>query len=154
MLLSRWPLDDFRVHQLPNPNRREQRIAVSALVTLPGGHRLRFIGVHLDANGDDGDRWLQAGRLQDLFANDLMPAIMAGDFNDRPESRVMTRMLSLWADASAASPQPTIPAERPRARIDFVLLRPPGAWRAVQSKVLPESVASDHRALLVEVRVR
>lgn len=154
MLLSRWPLEDFRVHPLPNPNRREQRIAVSALVTLPGGRRLRFIGAHLDASREDGDRWLQIGRLQDLFANDLTPAIMAGDFNDRPESRVMVRMLSLWEDASASSPQPTIPAGDPEARIDFVLLRPPGAWRAVHSEVLPESVASDHRAVLVEIRVR
>ncbi len=154
MLLSRWPMEDFRVHLLPNPKRREQRIAVSALIALPGGPRLRFIGAHLDASREDGDRWLQVGRLQDLFANDLVPSIIAGDFNDRPESRVMVRMLSLWEDASAAHAQPTIPAEHPEARIDFVLLRPPGAWRSVHSEVLPESVASDHRALLVEIRVR
>jgi endonuclease/exonuclease/phosphatase family metal-dependent hydrolase len=154
MLLSQWLLEDFRVHLLPDPNRRDQRIAISALVALPGGKRFRLIGAHLDASREDGDRWLRVGRLQDLFANDLMPAIMAGDFNDRPASRVMVRMLSLWEDASASSPQPTIPAERPDARIDFVLLRPPGAWQAVRSEVLPESVASGHRAVLVETRAR
>ena len=37
----------------------------------------------------------------------VQPVIMAGDFNDRPESRVMTRMLSLWADASAGNPMPS-----------------------------------------------
>lgn len=151
MILSRWPLTDFTVHRLPNPAKREQRIAVSARIAPPGLPEFRFIGTHLDATGDDGDRWLQAGRLQDLFANDLVPSIMAGDFNARPESRVMTRMLSLWADASVANPMPTIPAEKPDARIDFVLVKPPGAWRVKHSEVLPEAVASDHRPVLVEL---
>lgn len=153
MLLSRWPLEDFAVHLLPNPSQREQRIAVSARISPPDLPSFRFIGTHLDHVSDDGDRWLQAGRLQDLFANDLLPAIMAGDFNARPESRVMTRMLSLWADASAGNPMPTIPAEKPDARIDFVLVRPPGAWRVKHSEVLAEAVASDHRPLLVELGV-
>lgn len=151
MLLSRWPLENFTVHRLPNPNNREQRLAVSARIAPPGMTPFRFIGMHLDATRDDGDRWLQAGWLQDRFANDLEPSIMAGDFNDRPESRVMTRMLSLWQDAAAANPQPTIPAGKPDARIDFVLVRPPGAWRVKHSEVLPEAVASDHRPLLVEL---
>lgn len=154
MLLSRWPLADFAVHRLPNPANREQRLAVSARITPPGRPAFRFIGTHLDASREDGDRWLQAGRLQDLFANDLMPSIMAGDFNDRPESRVMTRMLSLWHDAAAERPEPTIPAEVPKDRIDFVLARPPGAWRIVRTEVLPEPVASDHRPLLAELLAR
>ncbi len=154
MLLSRWPLADFTVHRLPNPSKREQRLAVSARISPPGRPAFRFIGTHLDASREDGDRWLQAGRLQDLFANDLVPAIMAGDFNDRPESRVMTRMLSLWQDAAADRPEPTIPADRPNDRIDFVLVRPPGAWRVVRTQVLPESTASDHRPVLAELTAR
>lgn len=151
MILSRWPLAEFAVHLLPNPAKREQRIATSALIAPPGMKPFRFINLHLDATGDDGDRWQQAGRLQELFANDLVPSIMAGDFNARPESRVMTRMLSLWQDASIGNPMPTIPAEKPEARIDFVLVRPPGVWRLKHSEVIVDSVASDHRPVLVEL---
>jgi endonuclease/exonuclease/phosphatase family metal-dependent hydrolase len=154
MILCRWPLKEFAVQRLPNPSKREQRIATTALITPPGRTPFRFINMHLDATGEDGDRWLQAGRLQDLFANDLTPAIMAGDFNDLPESRVMTRMLSLWADASADAPQPTNPAAQPKVRIDFVLVRPPGAWRVKHSEVIADAVASDHRPLLVELSAR
>jgi endonuclease/exonuclease/phosphatase family metal-dependent hydrolase len=60
-------------------------------------------------------------------------------------------MFDHWEDASAASPAPTIPAGKPTARIDYVLLRPPGAWRVQSSEVLAEPVASDHRPLLVEL---
>ena len=151
MLLSRWPLSEFQVHTLPNPEKREQRIALSARVSPPGLAPLRFVGTHLDASRDDGDRWLQAARLQELFGVDPGPVILAGDFNDRPESRVMQRMFADWEDASAAAPAPTIPAGKPTARIDYVLLRPRGGWRVTRTEVIAEAVASDHRPVLVEL---
>jgi endonuclease/exonuclease/phosphatase family metal-dependent hydrolase len=153
VLLSRWPLTDFQVELLPNPRNREQRIAVSASVQPPGWPVLRFIGAHLDATRTDEDRWLQAERLLTAF-NGSYPAILAGDFNDQPESRVMRRLLESWEDTAAENPQPTIPVENPRDRIDFILVRPRGNWRVVRSEVLPEAVASDHRPLLTEIALR
>lgn len=35
-LLSRWPLEEFTVHALPNPANVEPRIAISATVRPPG----------------------------------------------------------------------------------------------------------------------
>ncbi len=150
-LLSRWPLEDFVVHALPNPANVEPRIAISATVRPPGLPALRFIGTHLDATRDDTARWQQALRLNELFAHDTAPTIFVGDFNARPDTRVMKALFEHFADASAASPAPTSPAKQPTARIDYVLLRPAPAWRVVSSKVLPEAVASDHRPLLVEL---
>ncbi len=154
MLLSRWPISDFQVHALPNPVKREQRIALSARIAPPGMTPLRFVGTHLDASRDDGDRWVQAARLQEWFGSDPGPVILAGDFNDQPESRVMQRLLADWEDASAAAPAPTIPARNPTARIDFVLLRPRSGWRVNRSEVLVEAMASDHRPVLVELMGR
>lgn len=150
-LLSRWPLEEFTVHTLPNPAKVEPRIAISATVRPPGGPPLRFIGTHLDATRDDTARWLQARRLNELFAHDTVPTIFAGDFNARPETRVMKTLFEHFADASAATPAPTIPAKQPTGRIDYVLLRPTRFWRVVSSTVLPEADASDHRPLLVEL---
>lgn len=149
LLLSRWPLAGFEVHRLPNPSRREQRLALSARITTPRGQSFRFVGLHLDATREDGDRFLQAEALDGLFGGDDLPTVLAGDFNAVPESRVMGRLLGKWADASASNPMPTIPAEKPDARIDFVLCRPVGRWRVVESRVIAEAVASDHRPLLV-----
>ena len=150
-LLSRWPLSDFTVHPLPNPAKVEPRIAISATVRPPGQPAFRFVGTHLDATRDDTARWQQAARLIELFGADTTPTILVGDLNARPETRIIKALLQPFADASAASPAPTIPAEKPTGRIDFVLLRPITTWRVVSSTVIPEAVASDHRPLLVEL---
>ena len=150
LILSRWPISDFEVHLLPNPSKREQRIAVSARITPPGGKPFLFVGLHLDATRDDGDRWLQAGRLLELFGEGTDPAVFAGDFNATPESRVMGRVLPRWSDSAAASPAATVPAEKPSERIDFILHRPGTGWTVRRSEVLAEAVASDHRAVLTE----
>ena len=150
-LLSRWPMENFTVHPLPNPAKAEQRIALSATVNPPGLPPVRFIGTHLDASRDEAARVQQAVKLNELFAQDDSLTILMGDFNARPDTRVMEPLLKVWADASAASPAPTIPSKKPTGRIDYVLLRPAGVWRILSSTVLPEAVASDHRPVLVEL---
>ena len=150
-LLSRWPLADFTVHPLPNPAKVEPRIAISAIVRPPGQPAFRFVGTHLDATRDDTARWQQAARLIELFGADATPTILIGDLNARPETRIMQALLRPFTDASARQPAPTSPAENPKARIDFVLLRPATTWRVLSSTVIPEAVASDHRPLLVEL---
>lgn len=151
-LLSRWPLSDFTVHPLPNPAKVEPRIAIAATVRPPGQPAFRFVGTHLDATRDDTARWQQAARLIELFGTDATPTILIGDLNARPETRIIKALLPSFTDASAASPAPTIPAENPTGRIDFILLRPSTIWRVVSSTVIPEPVASDHRPLLVELQ--
>ncbi len=150
-LLSRWALEEFTVHPLPNPAKVEPRIAISAVVRPPGLPAVRVIGTHLDASRDDAARRQQAVALNDLFAKDDTLTILLGDLNARPETPVIQTLFQVWADASVASPSPTIPSKKPTGRIDYVLLRPAGVWRVISSTVLPEAVASDHRPLLVEL---
>lgn len=149
-LLSRWGLKDFEVHPLPNPSGREPRMAISARVRPPGWPEFRFAGTHLDHVRDDRDRWEQAGRLIEIFGGSE-PTVLVGDFNARPDSRVMQRLLAGWEDAARGNPEPTIPAESPRERIDYVLLRPAAFWTVRDIRVWPEAAASDHRPVLVEV---
>jgi endonuclease/exonuclease/phosphatase family metal-dependent hydrolase len=150
-LLSRWPLEDFTVHPLPNPAKVEPRIAISAVVRPPGLPAVRVIGTHLDASRDDAARRQQAIALNDLFAKDDTLTLLLGDLNARPETPVIQTLFTVWADASIGTPLPTIPSKKPTGRIDYVLLRPAGVWRVISSTVLPEAVASDHRPLLVEL---
>jgi endonuclease/exonuclease/phosphatase family metal-dependent hydrolase len=150
-LLSRWPLEDFIVHPLPNPAKVEPRIAIVATVRAPGMKPFRFVGTHLDASRDDTARWQQAQKLNELLAGEATPTILVGDFNARPETRVMQELLGKFSDASTASPAPTSPAKHPTGRIDYVLLRPAGTWITRSSVVIAEPVASDHRPVLVEL---
>ena len=38
---------------------------------------------------------------------------------------------------------------RPRLRVDYVLIRPATRWRVIESSIVDDAVASDHRPLLV-----
>ncbi|MFM8357688.1 MAG: endonuclease/exonuclease/phosphatase family protein, partial [Verrucomicrobiota bacterium] len=146
VLLSRWPLAEPRVIRLPGTPGREPRIAVTAVVEPPGWGRLRWTGLHFDASRADEDRWEQAGALLRELSGEAIPQLAAGDFNDPPESRVLQRFLGAggaWEDTAGAAGAPTVPAEAPRSRIDFVLAAPRGRWRAVESVVIAEAVASD-----------
>ena len=150
-LLSRWPLTEFVVHPLPDPTQVEPRIAISAQVRPPGQPGFRFVGTHLDAKSDDNARWQQTTRLIELFGADATPTILVGDFNARPETRILQALTPYFCDASAANPAPTIPAHKPTSRIDYILVRPAAQWQIQASAVLPEAVASDHRPLRVEL---
>lgn len=155
VLLARWPLEETRVVRLPGTTGREPRIAVTAVVEVPGLGRIRWAGVHLDATRTDEDRWEQAGALLREFGGDRLPALLAGDFNATPESRVMRRLLDPaagWVDTAGTEAAATVPAEAPRSRIDYVLASPAPRWRTESSTVLGESLASDHRPLLAVAR--
>jgi hypothetical protein len=42
---------------------------------------------------------------------------------------------------------PTIPVGEPKRQIDFILYRPAPRWKVMETRVLEEAVASDHRAV-------
>ena len=159
VLLSRFALSDVETHPLPGKPESERRIAVSAKLRPWGndGPQVMFVGTHLDHTRDDSDRRRQADEINRLFVrNDGTPVILAGDLNSVPDSEVMKRFQKHWKDAAASvGPQGnTVPAGKPRNRIDYVLLRPADAWHVVETTVLDEPVASDHRPVLAVLQWR
>ena len=165
VVLSRFPIERSETHRLPGEAAAEQRIALAVTVRpRPAGAVIRFISTHLDHRRDETDRLRQGDELNRLFAEDeATPVILAGDFNSVPEFGVMRRLAARWWDAAAHaradSPaqvvgprMATYPAADPARRIDYVLLRPTdGAWRVVEVRVIPETVASDHSPVLAVV---
>ena len=77
---------------------------------------------------------------------------LGGDLNAVPDSETLQHF-RVWTDA-ASNAGPTIPAEKPARRIDYVLLRPAERWRVIDAQVLDQPVASDHRPVLVTVELR
>ena len=75
--------------------------------------------------------------------------ILAGDFNDVPDSPAMKVFGEGWIAVPKAGNPFTIPAPEPKREIDHVLLR--GLKAASPAAVLPEKVASDHRPLVATV---
>jgi endonuclease/exonuclease/phosphatase family metal-dependent hydrolase len=151
-VLSRLPVEKHTVHPLPGKAGAERRTALEVLVRpWEGGPSLTFIATHHDHTRDETDRLRQADEVNRLLATDERrgPLVLAGDLSAVPSSETIKRFAARWTDAAGqAGAAPTIPAGNPRSRIDYVLLRPAGAWHVVETSVVPEAVASDHRPVL------
>ena len=148
-ILSRFTFKKTKVNPLPFSPGKEPRTALEVYVELPSGEEIIFIGTHLDHTRDPKDRVDQAGKINELFYNNKIPTILAGDLNAVPESEPIRLLQNYWTDASASNPKPTFPSSEPRRRIDYVMFLPADRWRVIESRVIDEKVASDHCPLLV-----
>lgn len=149
-ILSRYPLKNVKNHVFASEEGCESRAAITAKVKLgDAGPEVLFIGTHLE-HANTGVRQRQADALTEISSK-IAPisAILAGDFNDAPNSPVIRKICQQWRDATISSPGPTWPADKPAKQIDFVFYRPADLWRVVSSEVVDEPMASDHRPVLV-----
>ena len=145
-ILSRYSYLSTRNHALPSGEGKEPRSALEARVVLRSGDTIVFVGTHFDHTGEV-DRINQADRVREILADIDLPVLLAGDLNATPESRTME---ILFSDLKPSSTDfaPTIPSDGPRAKIDYILYGPPERWRVLESRVICDSIASDHCAFL------
>ena len=121
------------------------------------GPRLWFLCTHLDYRPPDDERMASAKTINELVAKrgDEL-AILAGDLNATPDSRVIAEFAKQWKIAgpgkSVTKPLLTFPASKPDRWIDYVMVRPAERWKIVEVRAFDEPVASDHRPLLAVLR--
>jgi endonuclease/exonuclease/phosphatase family metal-dependent hydrolase len=144
-VLSRLPVNGFVNHSLPG---KEPRGVIQVAVDpLPAGAgaAFDFLGTHLDLN--EPDRLAAVARINEIISErpGVRPMILAGDMNAAPGSRPIAALLQHWVLAQGQQPLLTSPAANPRRQIDFILVRPAARWRVVETRVLDEAMASDHR---------
>lgn len=120
----------------------------------PGGAPLRFISTHFQHNVPE-DRLAEAKAINRLFAADNrnLPTILAGDMNALPDSEPIAELLKTWSNAIDKSASPSAPATKPRSRIDYIFYRPNAKFRVLETKVIPESIASDHRPVFAILNI-
>lgn len=150
-VLSRLPLHSHRNHPLPVYDKGEQRGVLEVIVEGPEDlGPLLFLATHLDHRRDDSERRSSVARIEEIAReHPHLPALLAGDLNDEPDSEVLRRFGHSWEVARSEVPTPTVPAASPRRQIDYVLVRPLDRWKTIEVRVLDEPVASDHRPILV-----
>ena len=114
------------------------------------GPELRFAATHLE-HAQATARVCQAGKLSPLIlgSSSPLPAILAGDFNNAPDSATRKVLLAHWTDTTDERAEPTFPADKPQRKLDYVFFQPASRWRVVETQVVFEPVASDHCPLLV-----
>jgi endonuclease/exonuclease/phosphatase family metal-dependent hydrolase len=102
----------------------------------------------------ESDRYAYVGIINQAVQDFNKPVILAGDLNDSPGSSVMNTFKQKWNVLSDPS-RFTFPADAPTATIDYILGYTGKGYKypVVQTQVLNEPVASDHRPLFVDVRV-
>lgn len=143
-IISRFPIERTRVIDLP-PGPHEPRTALHAIIERPND-RVAIVGVHLDWLDDDQHRFAQAEALLASLADETLPTVVTGDFNDIPGSRT----IDLFDHAWFRLPKPTdaaktFPSEDPTIEIDFVYVIRLGGGKAM---VIDERIASDHRPVV------
>lgn len=147
-VLSKYSFLSTQNHPLKAGKDKEPRAAIEVNIKIKSGDVIRFIGTHLDHTRDATDRNNQAQQLNNLFAQDETPTILAGDLNSRPESDAMKLLFEHWAPSDPKF-EPTFPSDGPpRAKIDYVLYRPANKWRVLETKVICNDKATDHCVLL------
>lgn len=147
-VLTRQPIVRAENRALPDRVDREPRTGLTVDVRVqPDGPLVHFTSTHLDQGREQEHRLEQATFLNDtLAAGGTIPAILAGDMNSRPDTQVMQLLAGRWLAAFPLLP-PVAP-DRPRGLVDHVLARPADDWRALETSVIDDRLASDHRPLL------
>jgi endonuclease/exonuclease/phosphatase family metal-dependent hydrolase len=161
-ILSRYPFNTSGNQTLPFSPESEARTALWAEVAVPDIGPVMFVATHLATSRDGQDRVGQAIELVRSFsAAALTPAgtemprniILAGDFNAGANSDTMFILEYGFADAFVGDSLPTFPADAPVRTYDRILLEKNTSFMPVQSWVLDEAVASDHRPVIVDLEL-
>jgi len=152
-ILSRLPILESKLMQLPSGSNREKRIVIEVVVQPKTGPRFVFACTHLDHSSGENDRAQQIKELKKLFGGGPSQAILAGDFNCTSDNTELAPILAYWSDVDAEKMSPTIPVAMPNRKIDYIFLQRDCPWSVDSAQVLDEPVASDHLPLISTFRL-
>lgn len=153
-ILSKYTFLRFRNIPLPYSPEREPRTAIEIISVLPSGDTIAFVGTHLDYLKDEKDRIAQAEKINEMFASNKYPTILAGDLNAEPGSATIKLLEEKWgASYDKNNFEPTFPSNNPSKKIDYVFFYPKKRWEIIKTEVIQDSIASDHCAYLVILRL-
>lgn len=142
-ILARLPIT--KTTRIPLPG--EPRSALCVTVEGTNQVSFTFIATHLDLA--ENHRLASVPLVEHFFAADPgAPAILAGDLNAQPGSPTILAWEKSWKNATSREGLFTFPVKEPTEQIDFILYRPATCWRVLETKVLEEPIASDHRPIL------
>ena len=149
-ILSRTTFLNTRNVALPYYDNHEPRAALEITTILPSKDTISFIGTHLDHLNDEKDRVVQAKKINEVFSENRYPTILAGDLNAEPGSTPIRILEEIWtASYDKKNVEYTHSSENSTKKIDYVLFYPKNRWRVLETKVIQDTIASDHCAYLV-----
>jgi endonuclease/exonuclease/phosphatase family metal-dependent hydrolase len=149
-VLSKYTFLSTRNVALPYTPGNEPRAALEVVCMIASKDTIAFVGTHLDHLNDEKDRIAQAQRINEVFSQNKYPTILAGDLNATPNSETMMLLEKIWTPSyNRESIEFTFPSSNPSKKIDYVMFYPENRWEVIKTKVIQDSIASDHCAYLV-----
>ena len=146
-ILSKFPIIKNKNFLLPNVDSGEQRGLLQSQIQISNKENVLFFSTHLDHRRSDTERLASAKAINQIIGLDnKSPAILAGDFNDVPDSPTLKELGKVWLRTNKKILR-TIPASKPSRQIDYIFVQPKERWKIIESQVLDEDTASDHRAI-------
>lgn len=147
-VLSRLPIEKTVIHKLPRG--AEPRIALEVIVKSPKWPgQFSFVGIHNDWIKEPL-RVKQIEVLQTGLKDRKHPVILAGDFNAEPKSESLMKLENDGWKMLREGRKNTWSASEPKVEIDFFFAKGLRAFQ-FKDKVIPETVASDHRPIAVVI---
>ena len=147
-VLTKMPIIASRNIPLPHSPGNEPRSALEVTGELMTGDTICFIGTHLEHQRSCTDRIDQVNEINRVFLQNRFPTILAGDLNDTPESEAISILKRHWKDSEGVNHNPTYPSNNPQRKINYILYHPANQWKVLKHKVICDSIASDHCAVL------
>ena len=86
-------------------------------------------------------------------ADPALPVLLLGDLNAEPYSAPIEEIRKSWKIANEGKFEPTHPSDAPVEIIDYIAVKSPNGAEWVNSRIIPEKVASDHRPFYAELLV-
>ena len=146
-ILSKFPIIKNKNFLLPNVDSGEQRGLLQSQIQISNKENVLFFSTHLDHRRSDTERLASAKAINQIISLDnKSPAILAGDFNDVPDSPTLKELGKVWLRTNKKILR-TIPASKPSRQIDYIFVQPKERWKIIESQILDEDIASDHRAI-------
>lgn len=146
--LSRKKILQKTILPLPEMEGAERRVAIFLTVEAEEEKEILFINTHLDCtSGSKGEdlRAKQMGAILEKWKQmGSPPAILTGDLNAVPASAAL-KVLQEAQWCLAGDDSFTFPSDTPEMKIDYIAFAPAGAFKVTECKVIPDSIASDHR---------
>ncbi len=155
-ILTRYPVLKREHSLLKKVGTTEQRGLLRVHLQI-GERELVFMVTHTDFRKTDVERLASIAEFGPIIkAKAAWPIIFCGDFNDSPGTPAYKAMSALLDDAWILAGQgegPTIPAEPPKRRIDYIWISKGGVLVPIRAWV-PETLASDHRPVVAEFQFK
>ncbi len=145
-VLTRAPVRETAVHRFAEKANLTRGATLVRLATEAGD--LWVLGTHLDNPREAGRvRLAQVNELLSLWGG-RTPALLLGDLNEDPDGEALAALAAAGFVDLGAAGGPGVPTAEDGRRIDYVLAAPAATVRDAR---VPETAASDHRPVVVEL---